>query len=335
MTMMDTEHGWRFLEQMLRIRRFEEAVALLAADRAFPGHFHLYIGQEATGVGAMDALLPQDRIATTHRNHGHVLARGADPAAALAEILGREGGLNRGRGGTIHLCAPELGFLSTSGIVGSVVGLAAGAAFACMREAKGAIAVAFFGDGALEEGLPFEAMNLAALWKLPLLLVCENNSQDAWGMAKGGYPTLVHASQDLRAIPGALGIPATRVEGVDPFAVREAVAAAAARCRAGEGPVFIECMTRRWPGSNPLWPELATGVTDLRMATGEVALPGGENAAWFAAHDPVLRLARMLRDARRLATLDARVSAEIASARAVALASPFPDAATARDFTFA
>ncbi len=332
---MDTERGWRFLGQMLRIRRFEEAVALLAADRAFPGHFHLYVGQEATGVGAMDALLPQDRIATTHRNHGHVLARGADPAAALAEILGREGGLNRGRGGTIHLCAPELGFLSTSGIVGSVVGLAAGAAFACLREAKGAIAVAFFGDGALEEGLPFEAMNLAALWKLPLLLVCENNSQDAWGMAKGGYPTLVHASQDLRAIPGALGIPATRVEGVDPFAVRDAVATAAARCRAGEGPVFIECMTRRWPGSNPLWPELTTGVTDLRMATGEAPMPGGEHAAWFAVHDPVLRLARMLGDPQHLAVLDAQVSAEIATARAAALASPFPDSATARDFTFA
>jgi pyruvate dehydrogenase E1 component alpha subunit len=332
---MDTDLGWRLLESMLLIRRFEEAVAMLAAEHAFPGHYHLYIGQEATGVGAMDALLPHDRIATTHRNHGHVLARGADPTAALAEILGREGGLNRGRGGTIHLSAPELGFLSTSGIVGSAVGLAAGAAFACKREGKGAIAVAFFGDGALEEGIPFEAMNLAALWRLPLLLVCENNSRDAWGMAKGGYPTLVHASQDLRAIPGALGIPATRVEGVDPFAVRDAVAIAAARCRAGDGPVFLECMTRRWPGSNPLWPELATGVTDLGMATGATPVPESEHREWFTEYDPVLRLARQLGDRERLAAIDARVSARIGEARQDALASPFPDAATARDLTFA
>ncbi|MFN6953434.1 MAG: thiamine pyrophosphate-dependent dehydrogenase E1 component subunit alpha [Acetobacteraceae bacterium] len=332
---MDTEPGWRFLERMLLIRRFEEAVGTLAAERAFPGHYHLYIGQEATGVGAIDALLPQDRIATTHRNHGHILARGADPTAALAEILGRETGLNRGRGGTIHLSAPDLGFISTSGIVGSVVGLAAGAAFACKREGKGAIAVAFFGDGALEEGIPFEAMNLAALWKLPLLLVCENNSQDAWGMAKGGYPTLVHASQDLRAIPGALGIPASRVEGVDPFAVRDAVSIAAARCRDGEGPVFLECMTRRWPGSNPLWPDLVTGLTDLGMATGTTPVPGGDHHAWFAVHDPVLRLARQLGDAARLAALDARVSSCIAAAREAALASPLPAPATARDFTFA
>jgi pyruvate dehydrogenase E1 component alpha subunit len=332
---MDIDLGWRFLEDMLLIRRFEEAVGGLAAERAFPGHFHLYIGQEATGVGAMDALRPEDRIATTHRNHGHVLARGADPAAALAEILGRAGGLNRGRGGTIHLSAPDLGFLSTSGIVGSVVGLAAGAAFACKREAKGAIAVAFFGDGALEEGIPFEAMNLAALWKLPLLLICENNSQDAWGMAKGGYPTLVHASQDLRAIPGALGIPASRVEGADPFAVRDAVAIAAARCRAGEGPVFLECMTRRWPGSNPLWPDLVTGITDLRMATGEVPLPDGEHAEWFRVHDPLLRLARSLGDTARIAALDRRVAARIAAAKAEALASPLPAPATASDHLFA
>jgi TPP-dependent pyruvate/acetoin dehydrogenase alpha subunit len=154
-------------------------------------------------------------------------------------------------------------------------------------------------------------------------------------MAKGGYPALVHASQDLRAIPGALGIPPTRVEGVDPFAVRDAVAIAGARCRAGEGPVFLECMTRRWPGSNPLWPELATGVTDLGMATGATPLPDGEHHAWFAVHDPVLRLARQLGDAARLAALDADVSARIAAARQAALASPLPDAASARDFTFA
>lgn len=333
------DEGWRFLESMLLIRRFEEAVGLLAERKAFPGHYHLYIGQEATGTGAMAALRGEDRIATTHRNHGHMLARGADPGAALAEILGREGGLNRGRGGTIHLCAPELGFISTSGIVGSVVGLAAGAAFACRNRGDGAIAVAFFGDGALEEGIPFEAMNIAALWKLPLLLICENNSADAWGMAKGGYPALVHAAGDLRAIPGALGIPALRVEGIDPLAVRDAVAQAADHCRAGKGPIFIEAMTRRWAGSAPLWPELATGLTDLGMATGETPIPDGPHRAWFAENDPVLRLARALAlDAsarERLRALDEAARARIAAAERFALDSPFPDPATARDHVFA
>jgi pyruvate dehydrogenase E1 component alpha subunit len=335
-----TEQGWRFLETMLLMRRFEEAVGGLGARGAFPGHYHLYIGQEATGAAAMSVLGPGDRIATTHRNHGHILARGADPAAALAEILGREGGLNRGRGGTIHLCAPDLGFVSTSGIVGSVVGLAAGAAFACRNRGDGAIAAAFFGDGALEEGIPFEAMNIAALWKLPLLLICENNSADAWGMAKGGYPALVHAANDLRAIPGALGIPAIRVEGIDPFAIRDAVETAAARCRAGEGPVFVEAMTRRWAGSAPLWPELATGITDLGMATGAVPIPEGPHRDWHAANDPVLRLARELVAAggdapARLAALDNAVRTRIAAAERAALASPLPDPATACDHVFA
>jgi pyruvate dehydrogenase E1 component alpha subunit len=258
-------------------------------------------------------------------------------------VRGRGGGpppLNRGRGGTIHLCAPDLGFVSTSGIVGSVVGLAAGAAFACKGRGDGGIGVALFGDGALEEGIPFEAMNIAALWKLPLLLLCENNSADAWGMAKGGYPALVHAANDLRAIPGALGIPAIRVEGIDPFAVCDAVATAAARCRAGEGPVFIEAMTRRWAGSAPLWPELATGITDLGMATGETPIPEGPHAEWFARNDPVLRLARLLLaqggdSAARLRALDAAVCARIGAAERFALASPLPDPATATDFTFA
>lgn len=135
--------AWTFLETMLLIRRFEEAVGTLAAEKVFPGHYHLYIGQEATGVGAMAALGRGDKIASTHRNHGHVLARGADPGAAMAEILGRETGLNRGRGGTIHLCDPDLGFLSTSGVVGSVVGLAAGGGYACKQKGDGTITAAF------------------------------------------------------------------------------------------------------------------------------------------------------------------------------------------------
>lgn len=331
---------WDFLERMLLIRRFEEAVGTLGARKVFPGHYHLYIGQEATGVGAMAALGPGDFIATTHRNHGHVLARGADPTACLAEILGRETGINLGRGGTIHLCDPALGFLSTSGVVGSVVGLAAGGGYACRQRGDGTITAAFFGDGALEEGIAFECLNIAALWKLPVVFICENNSAEAWGMAKGGYPTLVHAANDLRAIPGSLGIAAQRVEGVDPYAVHDAVRDAVRRCRAGEGPVFIEAMTKRWAGSAPLWPELATGITDIGMATGERPVGDGPHRAWFEADDPVLRLARALAaegpEARaRVLDLDRRTQALIAAAARGAEDAPYPAPEAALQHVFA
>jgi len=332
--------GWKFLATMLLIRRFEEAVATLSEQKAFAGHFHLYIGQEATGVGAMAALGAQDLIATTHRNHGHVIARGTDPGAALAEILGREGGINRGRGGTIHLCDPARGFLQTSGIVGSVVGLAVGGAYACKQKGERAITCAFFGDGALEEGIPFEALNIAALWKLPVVLICENNSAEAWGAAKGGFPTLVHAANDLRSIPGALGIEAIRVEGIDPFAVFEAVSMAVDRCRNGAGPVFIEAMTKRWAGSAPLWPELATGITDIGMATDETATSDGPHRAWFTTNDPLLKLARELAASgagakERIHALDRAATSKIKDAVAFATASPLPAADTARDYAFA
>ncbi len=340
LTQEEVTLGWRMLEQMMLIRRFEETVCTLANEKAFPGHFHLYTGQDATGVGAMAALGPNDRIATTHRNHGHILARGTDPGAALAEILGRETGINRGRGGTIHLCDPELGFIQTSGIVGSVIGLAVGAAYACKQQGQGAVTAAFFGDGALEEGLGFETINIAALWKLPIVFICENNSAEAWGAAKGGFPTLVHAANDLRSIPGSMGVPAQRVEGIDPFEVQRAVAAAVARCRAGEGPVFIEAMTKRWAGSAPLWPELATGITDVGMATGDTPITEGPHRAWFAENDPLLRLARQLLStgpdaADRIRRIDAEATDRIVAARSFALDSAYPDPATAADFVFA
>jgi TPP-dependent pyruvate/acetoin dehydrogenase alpha subunit len=331
---------WDFLEKMLLIRRFEEAVGTFAANKVFPGHYHLDIGQEATGVGAMAALGERDFIATTHRNHGHVLARGADPAAGLAEILGRETGLNRGRGGTIHLCDPSLGFLSTSGVVGSVVGLAVGGGYACKQRGNATLTAAFFGDGALEEGIAFECLNIAALWKLPVVFICENNSAEAWGMAKGGYPTLVHAANDLRSIPGSLGIEAVRVEGIDPFAVYDAVSAAATLCRNGDGPIFIEAMTKRWAGSAPLWPELATGITDLAIATGRRAISDGPHREWFETNDPVLRLARELaaegqQAEARVLELDRQTRETIAAAARSAEESEYPAPETASHYVFA
>jgi len=330
------ELAWRLIEIMLVIRRFEESLLRLSAEKRFTGHYHLYIGQEATGAAVMSMLEPRDRLNTTHRNHGHVLARGADPGRAMAEILGRAGGLNGGRGGTLHLSDAALGFLSTSGIVGGAISLGVGGGYACKRKQDGSVCASFFGDGALEEGVSFEALNIASLWKLPVLFVCENNSAGSWAPGEG-YPTLVHASSDLCQIPRSLGIASMRVDGADAAAVHAAASDAVARCRRGDGPVFIEAMTRRWPGSNPLWPEPATGVTDIGIATGERQATG-EHRDWVDQHDPVLRLARELvrgGGRARLIALDEAVRARLAAAVEFAMASPLPAAATAFDHVFA
>jgi pyruvate dehydrogenase E1 component alpha subunit len=328
--------AWRLLESMLLIRRFEEAVLQLSLDGKFRGHYHLYIGQEATGTAVMSLLEPRDKLNSTHRNHGHVLARGGDPAKALAEILGKATGLYGGRGGTLHLGDPSLGFLSTSGIVGGCISLGVGGGYACKQKGDGSICATFFGDGALEEGVSFEALNIAQLWKLPVLFMCENNSTGSWAPGEG-FPTLVHASNDLCLIPQSLRMRNIRVDGTDAAAVHAAVSDAVARCRRGEGPVFIEAMTKRWPGSNPLWPELSTGLTDIRVVTGE-AKASGEHADWIENHDPIVRISRPLAAAggkERLHALDAAARQRIEAAVKFALDSPLPDAATAFDHVFA
>jgi len=329
--------AWTILERMLLIRRFEEAVLKLSYEKTFTGHYHLYIGQEATGAAAMSVLDGRDFLSTTHRNHGHVIARGADPGKAMAEILGRATGLNGGRGGTIHLSEPDLGFISTSGIVGGCISLGTGAGYACRQRKNGAVSAIFFGDGALEEGVSFEALNIASLWKLPVVFLCENNSTGAWAPGEG-YPTLVHAATDLGSIARSVNIPTVRIDGADAAACHAAIGDAVEKCRAGHGPVFVEAVTRRWPGSNPLWPEPATGPTDLRMATGE-AKPSGEHADWLERHDPVLRLARELaRDPvaiARIRSLDEATRGRIEAAVQFALASALPAAATAFDHVFA
>jgi pyruvate dehydrogenase E1 component alpha subunit len=328
--------AWRLLESMLVIRRFEEAVLRMSTENKFRGHYHLYIGQEATGTAVMSVLEPRDKLNSTHRNHGHVLARGADPGAAMAEILGKATGLLGGRGGTIHLADPKLGFLHSSGIVGGCISLGVGGGYACKQKGDGSICATFFGDGALEEGVSFEALNIAALWKLPVLFMCEDNSTGSWAPGEG-FPTLVHASTDLCLIPQSVGMRSIRIDGADAATVHEAVSDAVARCRRGEGPVFIQAMTKRWPGSNPLWPELATGLTDIRVVTGETK-PTGEHADWIDNHDPIVRTGRALAAAggkERMHALDAAVSKRIDDAVAFALKSPMPDAKTAFDHVFA
>jgi pyruvate dehydrogenase E1 component alpha subunit len=325
------------LERMLLMRRFEEMVVRLFEEKHFFCHYHLYIGQEATGAAAIEALEPGDLTLTTHRNHGHVVGRGADPGKALAEILGRTDGFSKGRGGTLHMTDRSVGFLSTSAVVGSVVGLAAGAAYAFKQARKGNVAIGFFGDAALEEGLSFESMNIAALWSLTVLFLCENNSPGAGGA--GDYPSSVIAAKKLTHIPESLGIPAQMVDGADVEAVYSAVSEAVARMRDGAGPFFIEAITERWPGSRPLWPELRTGVTDLTRAWDETKITG-EYADWIRNHDPVLRYARHLLAGSHLKQKDVlaqdkRINDQMETARSVAIASPLPQPESALKGVFA
>jgi pyruvate dehydrogenase E1 component alpha subunit len=327
------------LERMLVIRRFEESLVRLFEEHAFMAHYHLYIGQEATGAAVMEALRPGDRLATTHRNHGHVLARGADPARAMAEILTRTTGLCNGYGGTLHLTDPDIGFLHTSSIVGGCIGLATGAAFALKNEGGDAVAVAFFGDGSLEEGISYESMNFAALWSLPVVYICENNSKGALGSVKGGFPTSVSAVKDIGRMPHLFDMPFEEVDGRDVDAVFAATSRLVAHARARRGPVFMHAVTERWAGSKPLWPELPTGETDIRMAWDEANIRG-EHADWYRNHDPILIYVRKLikegaatRD--EVTALDSDVNARMAAARKFAVESPLPGAETAFDHVFA
>jgi pyruvate dehydrogenase E1 component alpha subunit len=327
------------LESMLTIRRFEETVVGLFLEHEFMTHYHLYIGQEATGVALMEALGPNDKIATHHRNHGHVLARGADPKLALAEILGRENGINRGAGGTMHMSDTDRGFVSTSAIVGGSISLATGAGFAMKTQSDDAIAVGLFGDGALEEGVSYESLNLAALWDLPVLYVCENNSEGALGSAGGGFPTSVSAVDDLTDIPRTFGIPVETVDGRDPEAVFDVASKGVEYTRARKGPFFVHVATARYAGTQPLWPTLPTGETDISMAWDDSAM-SGEHEQWYRELDPVLAYARkglasgeLTQD--ELKEMDARVSERLSEARQFALDSPRPTPESALDHVFA
>ncbi len=328
----------RIWQNMLRIRRFEEQLLHLAAQGHRFGNYHLYIGQEGTGCAVLEAASDQDLVLTNHRNHGHVIGRGADPGRAFAEMLGRETGLLGGRGGGLHLCDPAKGFLQTSAIVGGAISLAAGAAFGITQTGGGKVAIGFFGDGSLEEGVAYEALNMAALWKLPVIFICENNTPGALGTSNAGYPVLVHASQKLTAITEALGISSQQVNGEDAGAVYQHVARARQACLQGEGPFFFEMFTTRWPGSQSVVPK-GFDPTDIRVLLGEME-PTGNDAEWIMAHDPIRRWTHALvaegvagRD--QLIELDAGIREQIELAARFALDSEAADPATALTGVFA
>jgi TPP-dependent pyruvate/acetoin dehydrogenase alpha subunit len=303
------EEGLRLLRGMQLIRTFEEQVRTLSSGGAIPGLVHLCAGQEAVAVGVCSLLRADDMIASNHRGHGHCLAKGADVTRLMAEIMGRRTGYSLGRGGSLHIFDAANGNLGTTGIVGGGIPLAAGAALSAKRRGRGEVAACFFGDGALNQGLLFEVMNMAAIWRLPVLFVCENNGFGEFTAIKD-----VTAGLDPIARGAAFGIPSETVDGMDVLAVRVAAQHALDRARGGDGPSFLICNTYRYGGHH---------VGDKQTYKDDA-----DAKAWRL-KDPIERLARQLKDAgmvtaKMIAALQHDIDAEVRAAVDTAKAAPLP-----------
>ncbi len=312
----DAAHGGHLLRQMLRIRRFEEKCAEMYSAGKIRGFLHLYIGEEAVAVGVMQALTPDDAIVATYREHGHALARGIDAGALMAEMYGKQEGCSRGRGGSMHVFDAAARFYGGNAIVAGGLPVAVGLALAdsylsghaekpagVRPPATTRVTACFFGDGAVAEGEFHESMNLAALWKLPVLFVCENNLY-----AMGTRIERALSETDLTARARAYGVPAEPVDGMDVVAVEAAARRAAETVRAGNGPFFLECRTYRFRAHS--------------MFDAELYRDKAEVEEWKT-RDPLLLLRSRLAAAQALdeaayAALEAGVQQEIA--RAVAFA---------------
>jgi acetoin:2,6-dichlorophenolindophenol oxidoreductase subunit alpha len=304
------------------IRRFEERVVELVNDDEIAGVTHEYVGQEAVAAGICAALRANDVITSTHRGHGHVLARGADPARMMAELMGRTGGLNRGRGGSMHIADVSLGIYGANGIVAAGAPIAAGAAWSAKVAGDDRVAVTFFGDGGINQGVLHETMNLAAIWHLPLIFCCENN----------GYAVTM-SSEASSALPireraANYGFPVASVDGMDPSAVLEAARAAVTRARSGQGPSFVECRTYRYFGHHT-----AERMMRLSYRTPE------EVAAWRE-RDPVTTWPRTLASAGLMTeaekqAIDEGVEQVLEQAVEFARQSPKPQDAEALRYMYA
>jgi TPP-dependent pyruvate/acetoin dehydrogenase alpha subunit len=233
---------WMY-RRMVLIRRFEERIDALRTSGALQGSAHLYVGQEAVAVGVCARLNRDDYVASTHRGHGHAIAKGVDAARMMAELYGRETGTNRGKGGSMHIADTAVGMLGATGVVGAGTPLALGAALSAKTRGTRQVAVAFFGDGAMGQGLVYECLNMAAIWRLPIVFVCENN-----GYAESTPVEYALGTKDLARRAEPFGLPASTVDGQDVFAVHAAAGAAVGRARAGDGPTFLECKTYRYHG---------------------------------------------------------------------------------------
>lgn len=298
------------------IRRFEQRAIELVRSGVIAGGIHPYIGEEAIAAGLCAALRPDDFITSTHRGHGHVLAKGADPARMLAELAGKTTGLNKGRGGSMHAADFSIGILGANAIVGAAAPIAAGAAWAAQRAGEDKVVVTFFGDGAVSQGVLLETFNLAALWKVPVIFVCENN----------GFATTMRTEDAVAgSITGratAFGIPASTVDGMDPETVFEAAQEAVGRARSGGGPSFIECLTYRFDAHHT-WEHSARP----RYRTDDEVASGSER-------DPVEIQGSRLSPAVREA-IDDEIEALLDDAVKFAIDSPEPAIETALDYLYA
>ena len=304
----------RLYETMLTIRRFEERVVDMFARGQVPGLTHAYIGEEAIAAGVCDALRKDDYITSTHRGHGHVIARGADLKRMMAELCGKKTGYCKGKGGSMHIADMSIGILGANGIVGGGLPITAGAALSAKRRGTDQVAVSFFGDAASNTGSFHESLNLASVWKLPVLFVCENN---LYGISVSQAKH--QAIQDIADRAAAYGMAGVVVDGMDVIAVHQAAVDAVDRARSGQGPTLLECKTYRYR-----WHHEGDPNMGARYRTRE------EIEAWKK-KDPIDRMAGLLirkkvATKKKLAEMDKALTDEIEGAVAFALDSPFPEA---------
>ena len=307
---MELEQNLHMYRQMAKIRAFEEQVNELYKGAKMPGLAHLYVGEEGVAVGVCEALRRDDFITSTHRGHGHCLAKGATVDRMFAELLGKEAGYCRGKGGSMHIADQDSGNLGANAIVGGSAGIATGAALSAKMRGTDQVAVCFFGDGALGQGLLYETMNMAALWALPVIYVCENN---LYGEYTPGSETI---AGEILARPRALGIHAETVDGQDVQAVFATMRRLVERARRGEGPAFLECKTYRYYGHH-------VGDVNREYRTRE------EEKDWATKRDPLLTLsarltAQKLVDGDTFERILSDVKTEIEKGVAFALAAPYP-----------
>jgi len=289
---------------MRTIRRFEERIKELFFMGEIPGFVHASIGEEAVPTGVCSALDPSDRITSNHRGHGHLIAKGGKLRPMMAELFGRRTGYCKGKGGSMHVVDLSIGILGANGIVGAGIPIATGSALASQLTGKNEVSVAFFGDGAANEGTFHESANLAAVWKLPVIFVCENNAYAEWTPISEAS-----AVSDIAIRGQAYGMPGIAVDGNDVCAVYRAAREAAARARAGLGPTLLECKTYRWEG-HVVGEEAMLAGKEYRSA---------EDLAQWKLKCPIERLATALKEAgaataQELAEIDSRVEGELEDA---------------------
>ena len=304
---VERELALAMIERMLRIRAFETQANQLYLSAKMPGLTHLYIGEEAVAVGVCSALRREDTITSTHRGHGHCIAKGADVQLMYCELLGKEEGYCKGKGGSMHIADHANGNLGANAIVGGSAGIATGAGFSAKALGTDRVSVCFFGEGALGQGLLYEVMNMASLWKLPVVYVCENNLYNEYT----SYEDVTAGSITARA--EAFGIPAEEVDGQDVFAVYDASTRAVERARRGDGPSFLACATYRYQGHH-------VGDVDRSYYRSK-----DEEERWRAERDPIALLAARVGDDAEVERIRERVEAEVDDAVAFALDAPYPD----------